>query len=89
MIECNKENCKMRYIGETKRIFKFRMAEHIGYVQNKDDTPRRRGNILMNLAIVWQIWKCLSWKKLKRMMNYTEKNVNIILSENLILFTKD
>ena len=29
----------MRYIGETKRIFKFRMAEHIGYVQNKDDTP--------------------------------------------------
>ena len=30
MIECNKENCKMRYIGETKRIFKFRMAEHIG-----------------------------------------------------------
>ena len=42
MIECNKENCKMRYIGETKRIFKFRMAEHIGYVQNQDDTPSGR-----------------------------------------------
>ena len=45
MIECNKENCKMRYIGETKRIFKFRMAEHIGYVQNQDDIPSGRHTI--------------------------------------------
>ena len=38
MIECKKENCNMRYIGETKRIMKFRLADHRGYVNNGDDT---------------------------------------------------
>ena len=28
----------MRYIGETSRILKFRLAEHRGYVNNGDDT---------------------------------------------------
>ena len=28
----------MKYVGETKRILKFRLAEHRGYVNNKDDT---------------------------------------------------
>ena len=28
----------MKYIGETKRILKFRLAEHRGYVNNDDDT---------------------------------------------------
>ena len=28
----------MRYIGETKRIMKFRLADHRGYVNNRDDT---------------------------------------------------
>ena len=32
MIQCTKHNCNMRYIGETKRIMKFRLAEHRGYV---------------------------------------------------------
>ena len=36
MIECNKEACKQRYIGETKRYFRKRMAEHRGYIQNKN-----------------------------------------------------
>ena len=36
MIQCLKENCKMRYIGETRRILKFRLAEHRGYVKNED-----------------------------------------------------
>ena len=36
MIECNKEACKQRYIGETKRYFRKRMAEHWGYIQNKN-----------------------------------------------------
>ena len=38
MIECKKDNCNMRYIGETKRILKFRLADHRGYVNNGDDT---------------------------------------------------
>ena len=28
----------MKYIGETKRILKFRLTEHRGYVNNDDDT---------------------------------------------------
>ena len=37
LIECDKETCKMKYIGETGRIFKFRLYEHRGYVNNKDE----------------------------------------------------
>ena len=32
---CQKENCKQVYIGETKRILKFRIDDHRGYVVNK------------------------------------------------------
>ena len=39
MIECKKTNCNMRHVGETRRILKFRFAEHRGYVNNHDDTP--------------------------------------------------
>ena len=28
----------MKYVSETKRILKFRLAEHRGYVNNNDDT---------------------------------------------------
>ena len=39
LIECTKENCKeSKYIGETGRLFKFRLAEHRGYIVNKDET---------------------------------------------------
>ena len=39
MIECQKNNCKGgRYIGEKKRLFRHRMAEHRGYVVNKVTT---------------------------------------------------
>ena len=33
MIECNIEHCKGRYIGETERSLKDRIAEHIGYIR--------------------------------------------------------
>ena len=33
-----KEHCNMKYVGETKRILKFRLAEHRGYVNNNVDT---------------------------------------------------
>ena len=38
LIECQKTNCNMKYVGETKRIFKFRLADHRGYVNNHDYT---------------------------------------------------
>ena len=39
MIECNKENCKEnRYIGETGRILRHRLADHRGYVVNNTTT---------------------------------------------------
>ena len=36
LIECKKDNCSMKYVGETRRILKFRLAEHRGYVTNQD-----------------------------------------------------
>ena len=38
MIHCNKNNCNSKYIGETGRIFKFRLDEHRGYITNKDES---------------------------------------------------
>ena len=35
LIECNKENCKTRYIGETGRTLQNRIADHRGYVINE------------------------------------------------------
>jgi hypothetical protein len=35
MIECDKDKCKQRYIGETKRPIKYRIADHRGYIVNK------------------------------------------------------
>ena len=37
LIECRKDNCNMKYVGETKRIMKYRFAEHRGYVNNGDE----------------------------------------------------
>lgn len=35
LLECEKSRCRMRYIGTTSRLFKFRLAEHRGYITNK------------------------------------------------------
>ena len=37
-ILCKKDNCKQIYLGETKRMLKFRLADHRGYVVNQDTT---------------------------------------------------
>ena len=34
-IICKKEKCQQIYIGETKRMLKFRLADHRGYVTNR------------------------------------------------------
>jgi hypothetical protein len=36
MIECMKDNCRQKYIGETKRKFKVRLSEHKGYINNRN-----------------------------------------------------
>ena len=35
MIECDKEGCTEKYIGETKRSLRSRFADHRGYVKGK------------------------------------------------------
>ena len=35
LIDCQKERCRQRYIGVTKRSFRKRVKEHIGYVKNE------------------------------------------------------
>jgi hypothetical protein len=35
MIECNKENCNQRYIGETKFDLKTRLSQHLGYINTR------------------------------------------------------
>ena len=35
MLQCTKDNCKQRYIGQTGRQLKFRIANHRGYIQNQ------------------------------------------------------
>ena len=35
MLECQKSNCKQRYIGSTGRELKHRLADHRGYIQNQ------------------------------------------------------
>ena len=37
-ILCKKDNCKQIYLGETKRMLKFCLADHRGYVVNQDTT---------------------------------------------------
>ena len=34
LLECNKQNCNLRYIGETQRQLKERINEHRGYARN-------------------------------------------------------
>ena len=34
MIECNIDHCRQRYIGESKRAIKHRLADHRGYIVN-------------------------------------------------------
>ena len=35
MLECNLDKCKLRYIGESKRSVKHRLADHRGYIINQ------------------------------------------------------
>jgi hypothetical protein len=36
MIECTKDNCKQKYVGETERKFKERLSDHKRYINNNN-----------------------------------------------------
>ena len=48
-----KDNCGMKYVGETKRILKFRLADHRGYINNQDTGEHLNspGHSLSDLSI--------------------------------------
>ena len=53
---CKKDNCKQVYIGETRRIFKFRLDNHRGYVNNSLDNAtgfhfNQPGHSLADLSV--------------------------------------
>ena len=56
-IICKKEGCKEAYLGETKRLLKFRLADHRGYIVNGDTSTATgqhftsRGHSLADLSI--------------------------------------
>ena len=43
MIECNKEKCNHRYIGDPKFALKKRFFQHLGYINtNKNESTYRK-----------------------------------------------
>jgi hypothetical protein len=49
LIECKKHDCNMKYVGETRRILKFRLAEHRGFMSTLRHA--RPGHSLSNLTV--------------------------------------
>ena len=35
LLECDKNNCQQKYVGETERNFRERVKEHLGYARTK------------------------------------------------------
>ena len=56
MIECNIENCKQRYIGESGRSLKERLSNHIQYVKSNTQATgehfNSKGHNLANMKII-------------------------------------
>ena len=42
MLECNKESCRKRNVGETEREVKKIINEHLGYIRNKQTNTERK-----------------------------------------------
>ena len=36
MLECNKDRCNKRYIGQSIQNFRNRISQHLGYIRNRD-----------------------------------------------------
>ena len=73
-IICKKEGCKETYIGETKRLLKFRLSDHRGYIVNDDISKatgqhfNSRGHSLADLSIaaIEQVKKNNIWYRKQR-----------------------
>ena len=50
-----KDNCDIKYIGETKILLKFSSADHRGFINNQDELQAIE-NISSPQETVWQIW---------------------------------
>ena len=73
-IICKKEGCKEAYLGETKRLLKFRLADHRGYIVNGDTSTATgqhftsRGHSLADLSVaaIEQVKKDNIWYRKQR-----------------------
>ena len=43
-IKCNKDNCKQKYIGESKRSMKDHFSKHIGYIKTSKTDQKKHFN---------------------------------------------
>ena len=81
LIECTKDFCGQRYVGETKRYFRKRLAEHRGYIQNKhlDQATGAHFNLPghsaadMKMTIIEQVNKQCDLYRKKREEYYIRK----------------
>ena len=81
IIECTKNNCKQKYIGETKRMLKYRFADHRGYVSNCDTNTATGAHFNspghsqanMKISIIEQIKKKDDLYRKQREKYYIEK----------------
>ena len=86
-IICKKDNCKEAYIGETKHMLKSRLAQHRGYIRNKDDSKATGhhfnlpGHSLADLTVT-------IIEQVKNQTHYIEKREKSTISEDSTLYIK-
>ena len=86
-IICKKDNCKEAYIGETKHMLKTCLAQHCGYIQNKDDSKATGhhfnlpGHSLADLTVT-------IIEQVKNQTHYIEKKEKSTISEGPTLYIK-
>ena len=71
-LECDKDSCWKRYVGETEQMFKFRLADHRGYVSNKIESEPAGAHVNlpghslanMKVSILEQVrYTCIKYRK--------------------------
>ena len=82
MIECKKDNCKKRYIGETDRELAERLRDHRGYVKNKHLNQPTGFNFNLPGHDISDM-TAIVLEKVKEMMNFIENKEKNIYSTSL------
>ena len=75
-IECKKEKCNMKYVGETKRILKLRLGDHRGYVDNLDESQDLSIIILEKVRFSDDLYRKEREKYFIRKLNTYYKGLN-------------